>query len=132
MSWNENNLFRPTQRGIWQRLSRDPALFLIQWLYNHQALAETPSLPSHAPPIRVVCLSDTHNETPHVPDGDILIHAGDLTQNGTFTELQAQLSWLAKLPHQYKIVIAGNYDLLLDPDFSVKNGPSHGVDRDTG
>lgn len=29
-------------------------------------------------PIEVVCISDTHNQI-NIPDGDILIHAGDLT-----------------------------------------------------
>ncbi|KAL4801959.1 Metallo-dependent phosphatase-like protein [Aspergillus unguis] len=66
------------------------------------------------PPIRVVCISDTHNATPTLPHGDILIHAGDLTANGTFDELQAQLRWLSAQPHPHKIVIAGNHDLILD------------------
>lgn len=29
-----------------------------------------------------------------IPPGDILLHAGDLTNYGTFDELQAQLMWL--------------------------------------
>ena len=67
--------------------------------------------------IAVVCISDTHNNRPDIPDGDILIHAGDLTEMGTFTELQDQLDWLKSQPHRHKIVIAGNHDLLLDPGF---------------
>ena len=27
---------------------------------------------------RIVCISDTHNQTPKLPQGDVLIHAGDL------------------------------------------------------
>lgn len=46
-----------------------------------------------------------------------MLHAGDLSQKGTFEEIQAQLDWLNTLPHTYKVVIAGNHDLLLDPDF---------------
>lgn len=69
------------------------------------------------PPIRVVCISDTHNLTPNLPNGDILIHAGDLSEWGTFDEIQAQLTWLSNQPHQHKVIIAGNHDLLLDPDF---------------
>ena len=34
--------------------------------------------------MRFVCTSDTHNQTDkcnfHIPDGDVLIHAGDFTQ----------------------------------------------------
>ena len=66
------------------------------------------------PPIRIVCISDTHNATPELPLGDILIHAGDLTAHGTFDEVQAQLRWLASQPHPHKIVVAGNHDIVLD------------------
>ena len=58
-------------------------------------------------PITVVCISDTHNLQPDLPDGDLLVHAGDLTSFGTFDELQSQLDWLNKQPHRYKIVIGG-------------------------
>ncbi|KAJ5925859.1 hypothetical protein N7454_007369, partial [Penicillium verhagenii] len=47
------------------------------------------------PPIRILCISDTHDATPILPPGDILIHAGDLTTHGTFAEMQAQLKWLS-------------------------------------
>ncbi|ODA82737.1 hypothetical protein RJ55_01246 [Drechmeria coniospora] len=68
--------------------------------------------------VTVVCISDTHNTTPSpLPPGDILLHAGDLSQYGTFPEIQAQLSWLAAQPHPHKVVVAGNHDLLLDPVF---------------
>ncbi|KAI9700661.1 MAG: hypothetical protein M1836_002030 [Candelina mexicana] len=66
-------------------------------------------------PIRVVCISDTHNHTPNIPDGDLLIHAGDLTNAGTVEEIQAQIDWLSSLPHQEKVVIAGNHDSYFDP-----------------
>ncbi|KAF7187815.1 putative rhamnogalacturonate lyase C [Pseudocercospora fuligena] len=65
--------------------------------------------------VTLVCISDTHNLIPkQVPFGDVLIHAGDLTQGGTPSEIQAQVDWLDSLPHQYKIVIAGNHDSLLE------------------
>ena len=67
--------------------------------------------------ITVVCISDTHGTQPNLPPGDLLLHAGDLTQWGTFAEIQAQLTWLSQQPHQYKVVIAGNHDLLLDQEF---------------
>ncbi|EMC93025.1 hypothetical protein BAUCODRAFT_37948, partial [Baudoinia panamericana UAMH 10762] len=67
-------------------------------------------------PIRVVCISDTHClKAAHVPDGDLLVHAGDLTNAGTPAEIQAQVDWLNSLPHQHKVVIAGNHDTYLDP-----------------
>ncbi|CZR70162.1 related to phosphoesterases [Phialocephala subalpina] len=73
--------------------------------------------------IALVCISDTHNSTPSgIPDGDILLHAGDLTDKGTFAELQAQLDWINTLPHLHKVVIGGNHDTLLDEEF-ITNHP---------
>ncbi|PNY24939.1 Uncharacterized protein TCAP_05125 [Tolypocladium capitatum] len=71
-------------------------------------------------PITVVCISDTHQTQPQFPDGDPLLHAGDLTNQGSFEELQAQLDWLASLPHRHKVVIAGNHDKLLDADYLAR------------
>ncbi|KAK0616856.1 hypothetical protein B0T14DRAFT_538600 [Immersiella caudata] len=58
--------------------------------------------------VSVVYISDTHNTQPELPDGDILIHAGDLTDGGTLSELQATLDWLRSQLHRHKIAIAGN------------------------
>src|SRR4051794_35393280 len=71
-------------------------------------------------PIRVVCISDTHNKRPILPLGDLLIHAGDLTENGSFDEVQAELNWLSSQPHRYKVLIAGNHDVLFDESFLAK------------
>jgi Icc-related predicted phosphoesterase len=65
--------------------------------------------------VRLVLISDTHcRETfIDVPSGDILIHAGDFTINGTREEFQNVAAWLKSLPHQRKIFIAGNHDWML-------------------
>ena len=65
---------------------------------------------------RFVCISDTHNKTDTlaVPNGDILIHAGDFTQKGLPREVTKFRDFLARLPHKYKIVIAGNHDVTFD------------------
>jgi len=70
--------------------------------------------PKNKPTIRVVCISDTHTNTPSIPNGDLLIHSGDLTNEGTVADIQKQLDWLASLPHKEKIVIAGNHDSYFD------------------
>ncbi|KAK3902394.1 hypothetical protein C8A05DRAFT_44184 [Staphylotrichum tortipilum] len=70
--------------------------------------------------IRMVCVSDTHYKQPVLPDGDILIHAGDLTENGSFDEVQAGLTWLSSQPHPFKVLVAGNHDVLLDDAFLEK------------
>lgn len=56
---------------------------------------------------RIVCISDTHNQTPSLPKGDVLIHAGDLTNQGSLSELQKQVTWLEKADFEVKIVVAG-------------------------
>ena len=65
---------------------------------------------------RIVCLSDTHNchEQIAVPDGDILIHAGDATIRGTIEEIVFFNEWFANLPHPHKILVAGNHDWLFE------------------
>lgn len=62
--------------------------------------------------MRIVCVSDTHNKLDRiqVPDGDILIHAGDLTRKGHMQEIARAARHLALLPHKHKVVIAGNHD----------------------
>lgn len=111
--------------STWQRFRRAPAEFLVRWLNERRTTRADHTFSPHrveSHPIRIVCISDTHNTQPWVPDGDILLHAGDLTDKGTFEELQTQLHWLNSLPHTRKIVIAGNHDRLLDPEY-VANFP---------
>jgi predicted phosphohydrolase len=64
--------------------------------------------------LTLICVSDTHNCQPHIPSGDLLIHAGDLTQSGSLSEVQKTLDWLNTFPHTHKVVVAGNHDLFLD------------------
>ena len=63
---------------------------------------------------KIVCISDTHgyHRRLDIPDGDILIHAGDIDPVwGSIYELMDFLDWLGELPHKYKVFIAGNHDL---------------------
>jgi predicted phosphodiesterase len=64
--------------------------------------------------MRLVCISDTHmaHRGLHLPDGDVLIHAGDATSTGTFDEVGHFLAWFAAQPHRHKLLIAGNHDWL--------------------
>ncbi|KIX02009.1 uncharacterized protein Z518_07948 [Rhinocladiella mackenziei CBS 650.93] len=71
---------------------------------------------------RIVCISDTHNQTPKLPSGDILIHAGDLTNQGTYSELQKTISWLQQTEFQLKIVVCGNHDVTCDIPFYQQYG----------
>jgi len=74
--------------------------------------------------MKIVCISDTHSYhnsmSQQIPDGDVLIHAGDFTgtkndfsKKGNQHEVIEFNKWLGKLPHQHKILIAGNHDFYM-------------------
>ncbi len=85
--------------------------YLAKVIYSMQRPQQTNKPNPKA--ITVVCISDTHNFQPMVPHGDLLIHAGDLTQSGTVKEVQDAFNWIRSLSHSNKVVIAGNHDLAL-------------------
>lgn len=47
-----------------------------------------------------------------LPEGDILIHAGDATNRGTIEEVAAFGNWFQNLPYAHKIFCPGNHDFL--------------------
>jgi Icc-related predicted phosphoesterase len=66
--------------------------------------------------MRIVAISDTHNlhQEISIPDGDILIHAGDFTERGTLEELLDFEKFFRQLPHKHKLIVAGNHDFYLE------------------
>ena len=62
--------------------------------------------------MRLVIASDTHglHDAVTVPDGDVFIHAGDLTSVGDLDEISNVVKWIRGLPHRHRVVIAGNHD----------------------
>ena len=68
--------------------------------------------------MKLVTLSATHgrHSDVDVPDGDVLIHAGDFTRVGNPIEVAAFANWLAHLPHRHKLVIAGNHERLFQEE----------------
>jgi Icc-related predicted phosphoesterase len=60
----------------------------------------------------LVVMADTHlyHAGLVVPDGDVLIHAGDLCRIGSLEELGAACEFIDSLPHRHKIIVAGNHD----------------------
>ena len=94
---------------------------VAEWLLQtHRKLLSPLSSPPGERLTQIVCISDTHNRRPEIFPGDVLIHAGDLTENGSFDEVQDGLTWLSSQPHKYKILVAGNHDVLLDEEFLSK------------
>ncbi|KAG7381609.1 Metallophosphoesterase mpped2 [Phytophthora pseudosyringae] len=70
--------------------------------------------------MKVVCVSDTHglhDAARAVPAGDVFVHAGDFTDTGERSEVLAFNAFLGRLPHRYKLVIAGNHESTFDRAF---------------
>lgn len=63
--------------------------------------------------MKIVAISDTHSyhRRVQIPDGDILIHAGDITWRGELEIFADFTNWLKELPHANKLVICGNHEL---------------------
>lgn len=69
--------------------------------------------------IRIVCISDTHLQHDFIlPEGDILIHAGDLTFQGNVPEISMAAQWLRSIydskRFKHIIVVPGNHDWLAE------------------
>ena len=57
-----------------------------------------------------------------MPDGDVLIHAGDFTMFSESLEAVADFNdWLGGLPHRHKIVVPGNHEFFLEADPSERS-----------
>lgn len=102
----------PTE--AWKELSKTQRVIKIT------VKPPNPEIPENK--VRIVCMSDTHSLTPHIkfdiPDGDIFIHAGDFTRCGKLDEVIEFNSWIGRLPHKHKLVIAGNHELSFDHTFT--------------
>lgn len=99
--------------------------------------------------IRIVCLSDTHDKQRppdgakrvgatftgiEVPDGDLVVHAGDFTGTGTPWQIMQAGLWFSSLPHKSKIFIAGNHDFGFEKrkKESIENFPNCTYLEDSG
>jgi Icc-related predicted phosphoesterase len=70
----------------------------------------------------IVCISDTHtyHRRVTVPEGDILVHAGDFCGRGDPLEVGHFLDWMESLPHKVKIAVPGNHDICVANDLEVR------------
>jgi len=66
--------------------------------------------------VKIVAISDTHGKHRNLvlPEGDILIHAGDVSSMGKESEIKDFLNWFSKTDFTYKIMIAGNHDFYFE------------------
>lgn len=66
--------------------------------------------------MNITVIADTHglHHNLKLESGEMLIHAGDITEYGTEDEVIDFIKWFAKQSFKYKIFIAGNHDLFLE------------------
>jgi Icc-related predicted phosphoesterase len=69
--------------------------------------------------MRIIAISDTHELHEHIvlPEGDVLVHAGDFTGKGSIGAIGKFMEWFSKQNFKRKLLIGGNHELGLD------NGP---------
>lgn len=78
---------------------------------------------------RFLIISDTHSVDfedvkkcdgtflPPFPKADVILHCGDLTGIGGVQELKQFVEMMGKMDAELKLVIAGNHELTLDPNY---------------
>jgi predicted phosphodiesterase len=67
----------------------------------------------------ILHLSDTHGKhhlLRDLPKADLIVHSGDVSEDGTESEVLDFLEWFCDLDYRHKIFIAGNHDLCLDSE----------------
>ena len=62
--------------------------------------------------MRLVIFSDTHtcHRFLNMPEGDMLIFAGDMCGYGRGKEARDFIAWMEGLPYEHKVAICGNHD----------------------
>ena len=79
--------------------------------------------------MKIVAFSDNHSDWNfEVPNGNVLICAGDFSYMGNPAEIQDFIGWLNEQPHKHKLWIAGNHEL------GIENFPhnAEAIDNKTG
>ncbi|XP_067881886.1 metallophosphoesterase domain-containing protein 1-like, partial [Heterodontus francisci] len=112
-------MFCPEPLPRYLRLLPDPGR------RGHYRLEELrPGTPRLEGYVRFVCVSDTHQQTAALilPEGDVLIHAGDFTNGGHREEIKSFCRWLGSCHFAEKVVIAGNHELPFDRGYMESMG----------
>ena len=66
--------------------------------------------------MKIIFISDTHclHDQLTLPEGDMIIHCGDVSKRGHKTEIEYFLKWFEKLNFEHKIFISGNHDFFFE------------------
>lgn len=78
--------------------------------------------------MRIIQISDTHSKhhlLTDLPPADVVVHCGDITENGTEEEVLDFLNWFITLPYKHKIFVTGNHDLCLWDATGIEDLPEN-------
>lgn len=67
--------------------------------------------------MKIVFISDTHEQHEklvNLPEADMIIHGGDITNRGKIQEVEEFIEWFSALDYKYKVFIAGNHDFYFE------------------
>jgi len=81
-------------------------------------------MPSSCSKVRFLILSDTHGaDLPSdLSPCDVVLHCGDLTEDGSPKSIAQALEALSKIEAEVKLVIAGNHAISMDRSFYLAEG----------
>lgn len=66
--------------------------------------------------MQITILSDTHGSHHEltIPETDMVIHCGDLSNIGKIEEILSFVEWFSEIPAKHRVLIAGNHDIGLE------------------
>jgi predicted phosphodiesterase len=81
-------------------------------------------LPAASQTVRFLVMSDTHGALLplNLPECDVLLHCGDLTDDGSPDSIAEALWALSNVKAELKLVITGNHDISLDKAYYLAEG----------
>lgn len=73
--------------------------------------------------MKLVFISDTHgfHDAINMPEGDILIHSGDISIEGTISQVQKFVQWFGAQKYKHKIFINGNHEVYVWKDRKMES-----------
>ena len=66
--------------------------------------------------MKIIHISDTHGlhrQLHDLPEAEVIVHSGDISNNGEENEVLDFLNWYIDLPYKHKLFVTGNHDICL-------------------
>lgn len=82
--------------------------------------------------MKLILISDTHEQHDQVkiPEGDVLIHSGDFTNQGDIYAIEKFVKWFGSQKPKYKLLCYGNHEL--GTEFGAKREKALKLFKDEG